>query len=1059
MGRILASLPKPARFAVYLLIFCFCLSVPVHLGAQGTTASIFGVVTDESGAVIPGVTVKVTNVNTGIAREGISGDSGRYEIPALATGSYDVQAELPGFKRGVRSGVTLNVGQQQVVDFVLQVGDSAQEVNVTDVLSLVDTTTASVSNVVTQRQIRDIPLNARSFLELVPLQAGSVFQESATEDGRLVTKGFAKKLSIAGTRAASNSFLLDGADVNDASNTGGSSAGGSMAGVEAVAEFRVVSNAYDAEYGKHTGGVVTAITKSGTNEFHGSVFNFLRNDNLDARNFFDREESGGKPEFRRNQFGASIGGPIIQSKTFFFANYEGLRSALGRTTTFNVPGIQARNGIIRGQVIPIHPAVRPYLLAFPVPNQPDRADGTAQYIGERVDITSQDYVTSRVDHRFSASDSIFFRFTAEDSQQLLPRLSSAGDNRTKTRLGTLEHTHIFNPGLLSRTHVSVNRTAPSNYDVEIEGYPFPDFTFKESRAHGTIGVTGLSSYGGDTRNPNDFAQNLFQYKEDIVYNRGKHGMRIGAQMQRIQFNHFSGFQAGGSYAFGSLAEFLQNQPTSFAVTKPGSDHVRGIRQSLFGFYFQDDFAVRRGVSINFGLRYEFVTTPTEVNGKVTNIRDLSPSRIYSVTPDTMDVGDPYMKNPSLKNLAPRVGIAWDPFGNGKTSVRAGGGIFHDQVLPYVYYFELTNAPPFRSGASLNRQDIFVDFPNAYVTQRDDLIAGKGVRAQIDGKEYDLKQPTVYKWSMDIDQQIGENTTIGIGYSGTRGVHLFRQVQLNVTPSEIRNGRRYFLIEQDLPNPAAGRIRWSIFDAESDYHGLRLSLNKRFSRGLQFQTSYTYSKSIDDWSTWVRATDLTSANRGGYRTEKARGLSGFDVRRVFYTNFVYDLPAATWAGRAAKVLSGWNVSGVLRLQDGHPISLNSERPRLGTRQLQNVDGSSLDLKPGANQNPIRPRNPNQYYDPSAFLFPTPFFEGNLGKNHLTAPGVATFDTTLMRTISLGESRSLQLRTEFFNIFNRANFGLPNAQVFDRNGVVRSDAGEITDTRTGPRQIQLALKFLF
>jgi hypothetical protein len=1029
------------------------------LSAQGTTGSIFGTIKDESGAVIPGVSVKVTNTGTGIVREAISGDSGRYEIPALVSGAYDVQAELPGFKRGVRNGVTLNVGQQQVVEFTLQIGDSAQEVTVSDALSLVDTTTASVSGVVTQRQIRDIPLNARSFLELVPLQAGSVFQEAATEDGRLVTKGFAKKLSIAGTRAASNSFLLDGADVNDASNTGGSSAGGSMAGVEAVAEFRVVTNAYDAEYGKHTGGVVTAITKSGTNEFHGSVFDFLRNDNLDARNFFDRLESGGKPEFRRNQFGASIGGPIIESKTFFFANYEGLRSALGRTTTFTVPGIAARNGIVRGQVVGINEAVRPFLLAYPVPNQPDRADGTAQYIGERVDITSQDYFTSRVDHRFSGTDSLFIRVTGENSQQLLPRLSSAGDNRTKTRLFASELTHIFSPAVLSKTHFSFNRTAPSNYDVEIPGYPFPNFTYQESRAHGTISITGISGYGGDTRNPNDFAQNLFQYKEDIVVNRGKHAMRMGGQMQRIQFNHFSGFQAGGAYSFGSLTEFLRNDPTSFAVTKPGSDHVRGIRQSLFGLYFQDDISLRPGFSLNVGLRYEFVTTPAEVNGKVTNIRDLSPARIYTVTPSTMDVGDPYMKNPSLKNFAPRVGIAWDVFGNGKTSLRAGGGLFYDQVLPYMYYFELTNAPPFRSASSLDRQDSVIDFPNTYVTQRDALIAGKGVRAQIDGKEYDLKQPTVYKWSMDLDHQIGADTTIGIGYSGTRGVHLFRQVQLNVTPSEIRNGRRYFLIEQDLPNPAAGRIRWSVFDAESDYHGLRLTVNKRFSEGLQFQTSYTYSKSIDDWSTWVRATDLTSSNRGGYGREKARGLSGFDVRRVLYTNFVYDLPGAKWTGIAGKIFGKWNVSGVLRLQDGSPMSLNSERPRLGTRTLQNVDGSTLDLKPGSNQNSIRPRNPNQYYDPSAFMFPTPFYEGNLGKNHLTAPGVATFDTTLMKTIGLGESRSLQFRTEFFNIFNRANFGLPQATVFDRNGTLRTDAGQITDTRTGPRQIQLALKFLF
>jgi hypothetical protein len=294
---------------VGLGLLALCLVGQSFLGAQATTGTVYGSVKDETGALVPGVMVTVTHTGTGTTRTALTGDNGTYRIPALPIGSYSIDAELTGFKKGVRAGVNLNVGQEVPVDFTLQVGDSAQEVTITDSLSLIETTTATVSSVVTQRQIREIPLNARSFLELVPLQTGAVFQEAGSADGRLVTKGFAKKLSVVGTRAASNSFLLDGADVNDASNTGGSSAGGSMAGVEAVAEFRVVTNAYDSEYGKHTGAVVSAVTKSGTNDVHGSVFEFLRNDNFDARNFFDREQSGGKPEFRRNQFGFSVGGP------------------------------------------------------------------------------------------------------------------------------------------------------------------------------------------------------------------------------------------------------------------------------------------------------------------------------------------------------------------------------------------------------------------------------------------------------------------------------------------------------------------------------------------------------------------------------------------------------------------------------------------------------------------------------------------------------------------------------------------------------------------------------
>ena len=257
-----------------------------------------------------------------------------------------------------------------------------------------------------------------------------------------------------------------------------------------------------------------------------------------------------------------------------------------------------------------------------------------------------------------------------------------------------------------------------------------------------------------------------------------------------------------------------------------------------------------------------------------------------------------------------------------------------------------------------------------------------------------------------------------------------------------------------------RMRWSIFDSESDYHGLRLGVTKQFSKGLQFQTSYTYSKSIDDWSTWVRATDLTTSNRGGYMTDKAHGLSGFDVRRVFYTNFVYELPGAKWNGAAGRIIGGWSVSGILRFQDGHPITLSAEQPRLGTLQLQQVEGSTLDLAPGADQRKaIRPRNPNQYFDPATFLYPTPFYEGNLGKNTMTAPGIATFDTTLTKNFRLSETRSVQFRSEFYNLFNRANFGIPSVSVYDRNGRVRPDAGQITNTTTSARQIQLALRVIF
>ncbi|OFW41698.1 MAG: hypothetical protein A3J28_06735 [Acidobacteria bacterium RIFCSPLOWO2_12_FULL_60_22] len=1063
--------PKAIRFGVVLASFYLGLAGPGLLLAQVTTATISGTTKDQTEAVVPGAKVTVTNKETGTVRTSVTGSTGRYRLTALPIGTYDVEVELAGFQRGVRSGVVLNVGQEMVVDFNLQVGDVAEQVTVTGDVPLIETTTSTISGLVEPKQMRDIPLNSRSFLELVPLQTGAVFQEAGDSTA---SKGFGKKLSIVGARAASNSFLLDGADINDSTNSAGSAAG-TMAGVETVREFRVVTNAYDAEYGRHTGGVISAITKSGTNEFHGSLFEFLRNDNLDARNFFDRDPRNptvrsNPPEFRRNQFGFSAGGPVIRNRTFFFGSYEGLREGLGQTFTFNVPGVQMRRGILAGQTINVDPKVRPFLEAYPFPNTPDRPDGTAQFIEGLTNTTSQNFWTARVDHRFSDSDSIFGRFTFDGAQQFRPgqigrelTVNTGGDANTANRFLTLEETHLFSAALLSRTHFSYNRTRLSLFDIALEGRTYPKFSFtSQDDVSGSIAVSGLNNWGGDAFNPKLYIQNTFQFKQDFFYTVGRHSLKWGGQGERFQFNQRTDFNAGGAFTFGSLADFLRNDSSGATFTKPGSDNIRGWRQSLFGLYLQDDIAVLPGFSLNIGVRYEFITVPTEANGKVATIRDLTPRHFYSVTDAQTDIGDPYFLNPSLKNFAPRVGLAWDPFRNGKTSVRAGVGVYDEQVLPYLYSVTGARIAPFYSVAQLLPPAIQPDFPDAFFSQRASIEAGiGGSKPQADGVEWNITQPKAYKWSMDIQQQVAPGTTAEIGYSGTRGTHLYRVMMLNATQSEMRDGRRFYLADRPLFNNNWNRMRWRLFDAVSDYHGLRVSVNKRFSRGLQFQSSYTFSKSTDDFSSWI-GSDLGAADRAGYMTEHFHGLSGFDVRNSFYTNFVYDLPGAQWTGAAGKLLGGWSLSGILRLNSGHPITLLADQPRQGANRLQFVEGSTLDLAPGADQSPTRPRNPNQYFDPSSFLFPTPFFAGNLGRNHLIVPGIANFDITLIKSTPLpvlGEAGSLQFRAEFFNLFNRANFGIPAFNLFDQTGRPRSNAGEITETRTTSRQIQLALRLVF
>ncbi len=1067
------------------------------LAAQLTTGTILGTVKDPSAAVLPGVTVTVTNMETGIARTSLTGSRGEFQIPGLAVGSYEVQVTTAGFQTEIRKGITLNVGREAVVDFTLQVGAVAEQVTVTGEAPLIEITSATVGGVVDSKQMRDIPLNSRSFLELIPLQANATITEMGEQSA---SKGYGKKLSIAGTRYNTSLFLLDGASMNDVSNTAGSAAG-TLAGIETVREFKVITNAYDSEYGRHTGGVVSAVTKSGTNQFHGVVFEFLRNDNLDASKWETNAFGGVKPAFRRNQFGGALGGPIQRDRTFFFGSYEGLREGLGRTQVYDVPGFSMRNGLLPAgggtlQNIGVAPAVRPFLLAFPEPNVPcatnclgqgypfDRNNGAGQFSKAINQTTVQNYFTARIDHRFSDSDSVFGRFTSDRAERLTPDLTTEEVLRSPNRFVTLEEAHIISPALLSRSHFSFSRTNLWIFDGELSGFKSPIFSFDGSDVPGRISVTNLSAWGGSSTNPKVNLQNLFQLKEDFNYTVGRQSLKFGVEFDRAQFNQRSDFHSGGTFTFASLGEFMRNDVSQANFVKPGSDNIRGWRQNVTGLYIQDDIKVKPEFTANLGVRYEFVSTPHEVNMKVANIWDLREEHLYKATPDTTDLGDPYLTNPSLKNFAPRVGFAWDPFGGGKLSVRGGFGLFFEQLTNYESIASGgVRAAPYYSTADLFRQDfqrlgLTIDFPNTYVSQRSLLASGAGGKPQIDGFIHYASQPYVMKWGLDIEKQIAPSTTLETGYSATRGIHLVRgNLQLNVTPSEIRNGRRFILVQQELPNPFFNRIRWRITDGMSDYHSFRLTVNKRFSRGFQFQSAYTVSKSTDDSSTWTGSSDFGAADRNGYRTNKDHGLSGFDVRQSWTSNFIVDLPGRNLKGAAGKALGGWNVSGILRFNSGNPFTLTAQNPqaRVGTTTFapQFVDGAALDLVPGADQGQVYTQNPNKYYNTSNYALPAcwtnpagcnpvGYFQGNVGKNHIISPGVANVDFTLMKDTAMpwmGESGSLQFRAEFFNLLNRANFGLPGVSVYDRSGRLQPSAGQIIDTRTSARQIQFALRVLF
>jgi len=647
--------------------------------AQTVSASIQGIVTDSNGAAIVSAKVTARNIYTDASREIETDGAGRYLIPLLPPGEYEVLISAHGFKRELRQRIKLAVGQELVIDVTLSPGDIASQVNVLAEATTVNTTSAAMSGLVNDKQIRDLPLNGRSFQQLALLQTGVTPALAAGSD---VVGGRTPKISVNGARPEQNNFLLDGTDINNVYNKTPGSVGGVLLGVDAVLEFQVLTNAYSAEFGRSAGGVINAVTRSGTNAFHGSMFEFHRNSALDAKNFFDRA-SDPIPPFRRNQFGGVIGGPIRKDKTFFFAAYEGLREHLGITGLTSVPDDNARQGIIPGQTAFTVNADAAVLVdkLFPRANGRNLGGGVAEYFFSRTQPTNEDFYQGRIDHTFSTKNTIFGRYTLDNGNVNRWSAATPPDSFTKERSRnqylTIEHQHTFSPTLLNTLRIGFNRSTQLARSVRTVELPTSSL-FVPGEPLGFITVRGVANdIGGDFRLPRFDRLNNYQWSDSMFWTHGAHSLRLGFQGQRIQFNQYSLSQLGGIVTFNNVTAFLKGQVGQIDWVLPQEqDGVRAYRQWLWGFYGQDDYKVRPNLTLNLGLRYEFVTTPTEKQGKISNLRTPSDPAIT--------VGDPWHSNPSVHNFAPRIGAAWDPFKDGKTSVRAGFGIFFDEILPKYY---------------------------------------------------------------------------------------------------------------------------------------------------------------------------------------------------------------------------------------------------------------------------------------------------------------------------------------------------------------------------------------
>jgi hypothetical protein len=1101
-----------SAITVGLVALGLIILIPARMWSQVSGATLSGTVTDTSGATVPQVQISVTNTATGVSATTPSNSDGFYSVPNLLPGSYEVKATAPGFSTAVRTGITLTVGAQQVLNLTLAVGQITQTVQVTTEAPTVELASSTIGGVLGSTTVVELPLNGRSWTDLATLQPGvnaMTTQMSYTSAVDRGLRGFGTEMTISGARPQQNNYRLDGISMNDYANGGPGSVLGGNLGVDAIQEFSVLTTNYSAEYGKTAGGVVNAVTRSGTDQFHGSAYEFLRNSALDARNFFDGPVI---PEFRRNQFGASAGGPIQKDRTFIFGDYEGIRQAKGISSLDIVPSADARTGLLHYSTptppahctaisatectVPVDPSVQKYLPLFPMPNSTASTgnpnSGFFSFAGNQ--IVREDFFTIRLDHQFSQKDKMFASYVFDMTPFSAP---DAMDNVLKSsktfhQQYTLEETHIFSPTFVNTVRFGFSRVAA---DVFIGLSPInpvaADATLsaEPGRDAASVIISGgnFTALPGGVLAPSSstIRWNSFQGYDDAFLTKGTHSIKFGFAVERMQLNRVGASLPGGVFTFASLQNFLTNIPKKYQSGLITTLTERGYRQTLLGGYLQDDWRWRSNVTLNLGLRYEMVTVPSEVQGKLDNLPTISSP--------TQTLGNSLFKNPTLRNFEPRVGFAWDPFKNGKTAVRGGFGLFDSLPLLYqVMLIEGTSAPFFEkgtiSGANLP--------PGSFYATAAGNLKGTGLQSSY----YDSNPHRNYvmQWNLNVQREITPTLTALIGYVGSRGVHMpFEVDDLDMVlptltsagylfPSPIGSGTKL--------NTNFGSINGMFYKGNSFYDALLVGVNKTLSHGVQFQTSFTWSKSIDTSSATMQGDQFTNGitSLDWFAPSLTRGPSDFNVPRTLAVSVTWLVPTAkSLTGPAAFVVNGWTLGGILKLSDGMPWT-----PTFGTGSDPQGIGNSDDYAfpnrlGGAGCNSlVNPGNPNDYVKIQCFTAPTApsqaFYNancdptvgdptklqcfnlrGNAGRNIIPGPGITDLDFSLFKDNyikRISETFKVQFRAEVFNILNHPNFGDPvigtgAGDVLDANGAPIPAAGVLTTTTTDSREIQFALKFVW
>ena len=1074
------------------------------------TGSIIGTVRDASGAVMSGAIVTVSHAESGLVRTVATDSNGNFAVPSLPVGGYEVSTEKPGFKRAVRLGINLVVAQQAVVNLTLEVGNVVEQVTVTAEASIVNTTLNSTSGLVTEQQVKDLPLNGRSFDQLLTLNTGSVNYTSNTGSGR-----GGNFFSVEGRRPEENRFLVNGVDYVG-SNPAGQPAGPygvslELLGVDAVREFNVVQHTYGAEYGKVAGGQVSIVTTSGTNQLHGDAFEYLRNSVLDAARWEDNAFGGGlRPPFKRNQFGAALGGPLKRDKSFLFGNYEGFRQRLAVSTVATVPDSDARRGYLPigpgnslVQVPNLKSGMLPYLNDFwPAPNGAELGGGLALAYATPGQQIREDFGVARFDQNVSAKDSFSVNYLIDDGSKNNPRPNPNFVDASYIRGEVIgfQETHVFSPTLLNAANVGYSRA-----DATIAtppAVPIPaNLSFITGRVPGQITIGGgVSTAAASSIIPafgNAPVRNVMNFSsatDDVHFIRGRHSFSVGAWVQAVQQNLGGPAQnVSGTVAYSSLMALLQDSPTAFNANVLVTPE--GFRSKEAAWYVQDEIKLRPNLTLRLGLRDEMTNGWNEVVGRCSNL-------LYDRS--GVPITEPFISHSCLtENNAkalwqPRVGLAWDPTGTGTWAVRVGFGTYND--LQDTQGFRLSSNPPYNgrlafTSTAANPVHLLSLVPISPLTPlaptcNAQLVAA-GEKCSIyseGGVDPAMHTPTVEQWSFTVERGITKTLALQLGYVGSEAYHTLLPMNLNAphpqtctNPTDLRGcasggfgrpvayvppGTTYIPPSPLRPNPYMDKTNSQMFAGTSSYHALNVSLVKRATRGLTFKTNYTFSKALDynSGGSSSSSTNQPKSILDPFDLKLSKGIAAFNLRHQFNASFVYELPfgkGRRWGGGSSglreKLVGGWQWNGIVTAQSGFPLTPQVGSNTSGTGDTDNPDVPNWNP---AFSGPVILGRPERWFDPKAFgpgPPPNGTF-GNVARGSLTGPGLTTFDTSLFKKVSINERWNVQFRAEAFNIFNHANFAEPNAVVFTGSNVSPS-AGVITGTATTSRQIQFALKVMF